>query len=139
MRTALPSVIATWMIVRKVVVAALGPDVARIDPILGERARAVGILGEQQMSVVVKVADHGNVDVLDDGGDGARGFIGVHRHAAPARLPAACSARTCAAVAAASAVSVLVIDWTTIGWALPTSTPPTLTVTVGVGYSRPEI
>src|SRR6266566_6562797 len=46
-------------------------------------------------------------------------------------LPAACSARTCAAVAAASAVSVLVIDWTTIGWALPTSTPPTLTGTVG--------
>src|SRR5574341_759065 len=46
-------------------------------------------------------------------------------------LPAACSARTCAAVAAASAVSVLVIDWTTIGWALPTGTPPTLTVTVG--------
>src|SRR5712664_240556 len=46
-------------------------------------------------------------------------------------LPAACSARTCAAVAAASAVSVLVIDWTTMGWALPTGTPPTLTVTVG--------
>src|SRR5436309_1078490 len=46
-------------------------------------------------------------------------------------LPAACSARTCAAVAATSAVSVLVIDWTTIGWALPTSAPPTLTVTVG--------
>src|SRR5438132_13276842 len=46
-------------------------------------------------------------------------------------LPAACKARTCAAVAAASAVSVLVIDWTTIGWALPTSTPPTLTVMVG--------
>src|SRR5467141_174040 len=46
-------------------------------------------------------------------------------------LPAACKARTCAAVAAASAVSVLVIDWTTIGWALPTSTPPTLTGIVG--------
>ncbi len=46
-------------------------------------------------------------------------------------LPAACKARTCAAVAAASAVSVLVIDWTTMGWALPTGTPPTLTVTVG--------
>src|SRR5882724_2763478 len=46
-------------------------------------------------------------------------------------LPAACRARTCAAVAATSAVSVLVIDWTTIGWALPTSTPPTLTGTVG--------
>src|SRR5438093_3780908 len=46
-------------------------------------------------------------------------------------LPAACKARTCSAVAATSAVSVLVIDWTTIGWALPTGTPPTLTVTVG--------
>src|SRR6266498_255177 len=46
-------------------------------------------------------------------------------------LPAACRARTCAAVAATSAVSVLVIDWTTIGWALPTGTPPTLAVTVG--------
>src|SRR6266566_8368420 len=45
-------------------------------------------------------------------------------------LPAAFNARTCAAVAAASAVSVLVIDWTTIGWALPTGTPPTLTVIV---------
>src|SRR2546425_2122495 len=31
-------------------------------------------------------------------------------------LPASCSARTCAAVASTSAVSVLVIDWTTIGW-----------------------
>src|SRR6266571_1992646 len=45
-------------------------------------------------------------------------------------LPAACSARTCATVAATSAVSVLVIDWTTIGWVVPTATPPTLTVTV---------
>src|SRR5256885_14675859 len=45
-------------------------------------------------------------------------------------LPAACRARTCAVVAATSAVSVLVIDWTTIGWAEPTFTPPTSTVTV---------
>src|SRR5260370_11054460 len=42
-------------------------------------------------------------------------------------LPAGCSARTCAAVAAGSAVSVLVIDWTTIGWAPPTFTPTTST------------
>src|SRR5206468_2573080 len=34
-------------------------------------------------------------------------------------------------VAATSAVSVLVMDWTTIGWVLPTGTPPTTTVTVG--------
>jgi hypothetical protein len=27
-------------------------------------------------------------------------------------------------------VSVLVIDWTTTGWSLPTATPPTQTVTV---------
>jgi hypothetical protein len=34
--------------------------------------------------------------------------------------PADASAATCAAVFAASAVSVFVIDWTTIGWADPT-------------------
>src|SRR6266705_1184123 len=45
-------------------------------------------------------------------------------------LPACCRARTCATVAATSAVSVLVMDWTTIGWVLPTGTPPTETVTV---------
>src|SRR5258708_22909827 len=44
--------------------------------------------------------------------------------------PAWCRARTCAAVASASAVSVFVMDWTTIGWAAPTFTPPTSTVTV---------
>src|SRR5438034_2486318 len=59
-------------------------------------------------------------------------------------LPAACNARTCAAVAATSAVSVLVMDWTTIGCALPTRTPPTLTMTVGrrvltdTKYRRPR-
>src|ERR1044072_7831473 len=36
-----------------------------------------------------------------------------------------------AAAGAESVVSVLVIDWTTIGWALPTATSPTMTVTVG--------
>src|SRR4029079_13926040 len=34
------------------------------------------------------------------------------------------------AVASGSAVSVFVIDWTTIGWARPTRTPPTATDTV---------
>src|SRR5207247_8646404 len=38
--------------------------------------------------------------------------------------PAWWRARTCAAVASASAVSVLVMDWTTIGWAEPTSRRP---------------
>src|SRR5688500_6166003 len=45
-------------------------------------------------------------------------------------LPASCRARTCATVPATSAVSVLVMDCTTMGWALPTGTPPTRTVTV---------
>src|SRR5262249_56574813 len=43
--------------------------------------------------------------------------------------PARASAATWAAVAAASAVSVLVIDWTTIGAPPPTATWPTLTAT----------
>ena len=45
-------------------------------------------------------------------------------------LPARASAATCRTVAATSAVSVLVIDWTTIGWPEPTGTPPTRAVTV---------
>ena len=45
-------------------------------------------------------------------------------------LPARASAATWRTVAATSAVSVLVIDWTTIGWPEPTGTPPTRAVTV---------
>ena len=45
-------------------------------------------------------------------------------------LPAACSARTWATVPSTSAVSVLVMDWTTMGRSLPTRTPPTSTETV---------
>ena len=45
--------------------------------------------------------------------------------------PACASRATWIAVASASAVSVLVIDWTTTGCAEPTSTPPTSTLTVG--------
>src|SRR2546427_1022766 len=43
--------------------------------------------------------------------------------------PAWWRARTWATVPSTSAVSVLVIDWTTIGWAEPTGTPPTEAVT----------
>src|SRR6516225_8180719 len=41
--------------------------------------------------------------------------------------PARASAATCRAVCSTSAVSVLVIDWTTIGAPPPTMTPPTFT------------
>ena len=44
--------------------------------------------------------------------------------------PARASAATCATVASTSAVSVLVIDWTTIGAPPPTTTPPTRTATL---------
>ena len=44
--------------------------------------------------------------------------------------PARASAATCRAVASTSAVSVLVIDCTTIGASPPTMTPPTSTATV---------
>src|SRR5215210_3974926 len=46
--------------------------------------------------------------------------------------PARASASIWAAVAAGSAVSVFVIDWTTIGYADPTGTEPTRAVTVGL-------
>jgi len=42
--------------------------------------------------------------------------------------PASASSLTCAIVAETSAVSVLVIDWTTIGEPPPILTPPTSTV-----------
>src|SRR5690606_5181906 len=45
-------------------------------------------------------------------------------------LPAAASSAICSAVDSTSAVSVFVIDWTTIGCPLPTGTPSTRTVTV---------
>jgi hypothetical protein len=45
--------------------------------------------------------------------------------------PAAASDATCCAVDAGSAVSVLVIDWTTTGCEEPTRTPPMLAVTDG--------
>jgi hypothetical protein len=44
--------------------------------------------------------------------------------------PARASAATWATVASTSAVSVLVIDWTTIGAPPPTMTDPTCTPTV---------
>ena len=45
-------------------------------------------------------------------------------------LPACASCATWMAVASASAVSVFVIDWTTIGCSEPMRTPPTSTVAV---------
>jgi hypothetical protein len=56
--------------------------------------------------------------------------------------PARANAATCPAVAATSAVSVLVIDWTTTGAPPPTVTWPTLTgtdVRLGSGAAEADI
>ncbi len=70
----------------EVVVAALAANVAGVDPILRERTRAVGIFCEEQMPVVVKVADDGDVDAdvgqaTHDFGDGRGSGLVVHGHA----------------------------------------------------------
>ncbi len=60
-------------------------DVAWIDAIFGERAGALGIFLQQDMAVVMEVADDRNayallVELVDDRGDGGCGFFGVDRY-----------------------------------------------------------
>ena len=68
----------------ELLVAALaGADVAGIDAVLVERAGAIGILGQQDVAVVVKIADErsfaaGVEHALLDFGDGGGGFRNVH-------------------------------------------------------------
>src|SRR5579864_997677 len=52
-------------------------------------------------------------------------------------LPARARSATWSIVAAMSAVSVLVIDWTATGWPAPSATPPTMTV--GVARRAPAL
>src|SRR5207245_9068689 len=62
-------------------VAVLGADVAGVDAVLGEGGGAGGVLGEQQVAVVVKVADDRDIDLPHDVRDGARGVRGVDGYA----------------------------------------------------------
>ena len=119
----------------EVLVVALGADVARVDAVLGQRRGHLRVLDQQLVAVVVEVADdrHAHPEIVELAPD-----LRARRAAAASLLtvtrtssePACASAATWRAVASASAVSVLVIDWTTIGWSEPTSTPPTSTVGV---------
>ncbi len=121
-------------------VAALpGADVAGIDAVFVERARAIGIFREQHVAVVMEIADHRNVAagiehaLLDfRHGAAASGTFTVMRTISE---PASASSRHCCAVAATSAVSVLVIDWTTTGAPPPTWTLPTFTPIVSRRFS----
>ena len=67
-----------------VVVLASNADVARINSVLGQRPRALGILLQQEVSVVVEVANDGHADallleLLDDRRDGRCRFFVVDR------------------------------------------------------------
>ena len=71
---------------REVLVVALGADVARVDPVLGERGGHLRVLGEELVPVVVEVTDDRHVDaqttdLADHLGDGGRGRLRVDRHA----------------------------------------------------------
>jgi hypothetical protein len=108
-------------------------DIARIDAVLVERLGAARMIGEQRVADVVEVADqrhiHAHLEQLF--------LITGTAAAASSRStvmrtisePARASAATWRAVPSASAVSVLVIDCTTIGAPPPTCTLPTNTGT----------
>ena len=69
----------------EVLIPPAGADVAGVDPILGQRARALWILREQQVPVVMEVADDGDRDVLlrqagHYGGNSPSGSVVVNRH-----------------------------------------------------------
>ena len=71
---------------REVLVVALGADVARVDPVLGERRGHLRVLGQQLVAVVVEVADDRHVDaeaadLADHLRDGGRRLVGVDRDA----------------------------------------------------------
>jgi hypothetical protein len=65
----------------EVLIVPLTTDVSGIDAVLSQRSGAVGILGEEQVTVVVEVPDDGNreaepIEPLQDGGHRRRrGFI----------------------------------------------------------------
>ena len=69
---------------REVLVVALRADVARVDPVLGERRRHLRVLDQQLVAVVVEVADDRDVDaeaadLADHLRDGRRGGVRVDR------------------------------------------------------------
>ena len=108
-----------------VVVLAADGDVAGVDAVLGEGLGAGGIFGEQQVAVVVEVADDGRgpalfADAFDDVGNGLGCVVVVDGDADELRAGAG-ERGDLLDGASMSAVSVLVIDWTTTGAEEPTA------------------
>jgi hypothetical protein len=70
----------------KILISALAADIAGIDPVFGQCSRAFGILRQQQMAVVMEVADDGDDhagvdDPPRDVGNRRRGAFVVDGHA----------------------------------------------------------
>ena len=63
----------------EVLVAPLGADVSGIDAVLGEGGGTRGVFRQQQVAVVVEVADDRHVHLGHDGGHGLRGGVVVDR------------------------------------------------------------
>ena len=107
-------------------------DVAGIDAVLGERLRAIRILRQQLVAVVVEVADQrhvaaARVEPLADARDLRAPPPACSTVMRTSSEPARASASTWRAVASASSVSVLVIDCTTTGAPPPMRTSSTAT------------
>ena len=84
MRTGLSLSIATRTIVAKCSSWRLAPDVAGVDPVLGERRGHLRVVDQELVAVVVEVADDRHVDaeaadLADHLGDGGGGLLGVDR------------------------------------------------------------
>ena len=82
MRTGLPLAIATSTIWTKLRVVVLGADVARVDAVLGQRGRGRRVLRQQQVAVVMEVADQRNahaqpIELLADDGHRLRRLVVV--------------------------------------------------------------
>ena len=110
-------------------------NIAGVDAVLGERARRGGIFLEQDVAVVVEVADDGHaqaalLQALDDVRHGGCRVLVVDRDAHDLRAGKSQGRDLFDGAIATSAVSVLVIDCTTTGTSQPTRTWPIFTVGV---------
>ena len=121
---------------REMLVVALGADVARVDPVLGEGRGHLRVLGQQLVAVVVEVADDRHVDaeaadLADHLGHRGRRLLRVDRHPHRAASPRAPAGRP----GSRSRPGRPCRCWSSTArrsdGALPTSTPPTSTLTVG--------
>jgi hypothetical protein len=109
----------------------LETDIARIDPVFGQRLGAGRMIGQQLVADIVEIADerHMAADAVSRSRMRGTAAAASSRSTVTRTIsePAVASAATCATVASMSAVSVLVIDCTTTGAPPPTVTEPTLT------------